>query len=68
MHVCVLIFQMDPSQEPVLRLRSGTRAGQAQRRRPMGLSCSGWTIRRTLAPLPHSLCTRLMHISLSNFS
>lgn len=66
--MCVVIFQMDPSQGAVLRLKSGMRVGQAQTRRPMELNYSGSTIRQTLATLPPSLCTRLMHISSTDVS
>lgn len=58
MHVFFL-FQMDQNQELVLRLKSGTKVVQAQRLRPMGWNFSGLTIRRTLVPLHHFLCTRL---------
>ncbi|XP_056274558.1 UPF0561 protein C2orf68 homolog isoform X1 [Pseudoliparis swirei] len=55
----MLIFQMDQSQGPVLRLKSLMRASQAQRQRPMVQNSSGSTIRRTREDKPETVVGRV---------
>lgn len=54
-----LAADMDQSRGLVLRLKSGTRAGQVQRRRLMELNSSGSTIRRTLEDKPEKVVERV---------